>query len=118
MISIYMNGENKTKQISDWSLYYDNKDQELKLTSYFPSGKKYTQPLTQCQVNPFEQIKGNLLIVKNKPKIDWIEKAESYGRKYTVVYYPNNSRPYVMLSENIQIVSETNFKNDDLRKFG
>ena len=33
MISIYMNGENKTKQISDWSLYYDNQDQELKLTS-------------------------------------------------------------------------------------
>ena len=114
MISIYMNNENKTKQISDWSLYYDNQDQELKLTSHFPSGKKYTQPLTQCQVNPFEQIKGNLLIVKNKPKIDWIEKAESYGRKYTVVYYPNNSRPYVMLSENIQIVSETNLKNEDI----
>ena len=114
MISIYMNGENKTKQISDWSLYYDNKDQELKLTSHFPSGKKYTQPLSQCQVNPFEQIKGNLLIVKDKPKIDWIEKAESYGRKYTVVYYPNNSRPYVMLSENIQIVSETNLKNEDI----
>ena len=54
MISIYMNGENKTKQISDWSLYYDNKDQELKLTCHFPSGKKYTQPLTQCQVNPFD----------------------------------------------------------------
>ena len=114
MISIYMNGENKTKQISDWSLYYDNKDQELKLTSHFPSGKKYTQPLSQCQVNPFEQIKGNLLIVKDKSKIDWIEKAESYGRKYTVVYYPNNSRPYVMLSENIQIVSETNLKNEDI----
>ncbi len=114
MISIYMNGENKTKQISDWSLYYDNKDQELKLTSHFPSGKKYTQPLSQCQVNPFEQIKGNLLIVKDKPKIDWIEKAESYGRKYTVVYYPNHSRPYVMLSENIQIVSETNLKNEDI----
>ncbi len=114
MISIYMNGENKTKQISDWSLYYDNKDQELKLTSHFPSGKKYTQPLSQCQVNPFEQIKGNLLIVKDKPKIDWIEKAESYGRKYTVVYYPNNSRPYVMLSENIQIVSESNLKNEDI----
>ena len=117
-VSLQKMAENKTKQISDWSLYYDNQDQELKLTSYFPSGKKYTQPLTQCQVNPFEQIKGNLLIVKNKPKIDWIEKAESYGRKYTVVYYPNNSRPYVMLSENIQIVSETNFKNDDLGKFG
>ncbi|KES19702.1 Superfamily I DNA and RNA helicase or helicase subunit [Gilliamella apicola SCGC AB-598-B02] len=117
MISIYMNGENKTKQISDWSLYYDNKDQELKLTCHFPSGKKYTQPLTQCQVNPFEQIKGNLLIVKNKPKIDWIEKAESYGRKYTVVYYPNNSRPYVMLSENIQIVSETNLKNEDIFQY-
>ena len=114
MISIYMNGENKTKQISDWSLYYDNKDQELKLTSHFPSGKKYTQPLSQCQVNPFEQIKGNLLIVKDKAKIDWIEKAESYGRKYTVVYYPNNSRPYVMLSENIQIVSESNLKNEDI----
>ena len=117
MISIYMNGENKTKQISDWSLCYDNKDQELKLTSHFPSGKKYTQPLSQCQVNPFEQIKGNLLIVKDKPKIDWIEKAESYGRKYTVVYYPNNSRPYVMLSENIQIVSETNLKNEDIFQY-
>ena len=119
MISIYMNGENKTKQISDWSLYYDNKDQELKLTSHFPSGKKYTQPLSQCQVNPFEQIKGNLLIVKDKPKIDWIEKAESYGQKYTVVYYPNNSRsrPYIMLSENIQIVSETNLKNEDIFQY-
>ena len=117
MISIYMNGENKTKQISDWSIYYDNKDQELKLTSYFPSGKKYTQPLTHCQVNPFEQIKGNLLIVKDKQKIDRIEKAESYGRKYTVVYYPNKSQPYVMLNEDIQIVSDTNLKNEDIFQY-
>ncbi len=113
MISIYMNGENKTKQISDWSLYYDNKNQELKLTSHFPSGKKYTQPLSQCEVTPVEQVKGNLLIVNNKPKIDLIEKAEIYGRKYTVVYYSNNARPYVMLSDNIQIVSETNLKDEE-----
>ena len=117
MISIYMNGDNKTKQISDWSLYYDNKDQELKLTSYFPSGKKYTQPLSQCEVIPVEKIKGNLLIVKDKPKIDLIERAESYARKYTVVYYPNNSRPYVMLNDNIQIVSETNLKNEDIFQY-
>ena len=114
MISIYMNGENKTKQISDWSLYYNNEDQELKLTCHFPSGKKYTLPLSQCKVTPVEQIKENLLIIKSKPKIVLIEKAERYGRKYTVVYYPNNSKPYVMLSDNIQIASETDLKNEKI----
>lgn len=114
MLSIYMNGENKTDQISDWSLYYDNQNQELKLTCHFPSGKKYTQPLSQCKVTPVEQIKGNLLIVNDKPKIDLIEKAESYGQKYTVVYYPNNTKPYIMLSDNIQIASETNLKDEKI----
>ena len=114
MISIYMNGENKTKQISDWSLYYNNEDQELKLTCHFPSGKKYTLPLSQCKVTPVEQIKENLLIIKSKSKIVLIEKAERYGRKYTVVYYPNNSKPYVMLSDNIQIASETDLKNEKI----
>ena len=117
MIYIYMNGENKTKQIVDWSLYYDNKNQELKLTSHFRSGKKYTQPLSQCKVIPVEQIKGNLLIVKDKPKIEVIERAESYGRKYTVVYFPDNTKPYVMLNASIQIVSETNLKNEKIFQY-
>ena len=114
MISIYMNGENKTKQISDWSLYCNNEDQELKLTCHFPSGKKYSLPLSQCKVTPVEQIKGNHLFIKSKSKIVLIEKAEKYGRKYTVVYYPNNSKPYVMLSDNIQVVSETDLKNEKI----
>ena len=114
MISIYMNGENKTKQISDWSLYCNNEDQELKLTCHFPSGKKYTLPLSQCKVTPVEQIKENHLFIKSKFKIVLIEKAERYGRKYTVVYYPNNSKPYVMLSDNIQVVSETDLKNEKI----
>lgn len=112
MISIYMDGEDKTGQITDWRIGYDNKNNTLKLTCHYPSGKKYSLPMSRCKVTPVEVVKGNLLTRNGQPTVKLIEKAETYGQKYTVVYFPNSNKPYVMLAESIQIVPAANIKND------
>lgn len=112
MVCVYMNGENKTAQIKDWCIYYDKELQVLKLTCHFPSGKKFTSPLSQCKIEPTKPVTGNRLIRRGQTEFESIAKADNYGEKYTIVYYPNNPKPYVMPTEHIQIIDETNIKNE------
>jgi hypothetical protein len=50
MFSIYMNGQNKTNQITDWRLW--SKENQLMVTVDFPSGKSFTKPLDFCKITP------------------------------------------------------------------
>ncbi|TDB45125.1 AAA domain-containing protein [Photorhabdus khanii] len=111
MVSVYMDRQDKTKQITDWRIWYNNKNNELMLTSYFASGKKYTLPMTRCAVIPTEATKGNLL-VKGQSIIKPIERAETYGSRFTVIYYPGSNKPYVMNADEIEIISATNIMNE------
>ncbi|MGN5129695.1 hypothetical protein ACTG13_08485 [Aeromonas hydrophila] len=52
MISILVDGEDKTAKISDWTMRWNDKHETLELTCHFPSSKKYTRPLNDCQVSP------------------------------------------------------------------
>lgn len=111
MVSVYMNGEDVTQQLSGWRIWYSDKNNEIMLTGQFLSQGSRTSPFSQCKVTPEEPVKGNLLIRNGRLIVAVIKSAITYGRKYTVVYYPGSDKPYVMHIDNIKIVSATNIKN-------
>lgn len=52
MVTIWVDGENKTHSITDWTLWPGNENGEVMLTCHFRSGKKYTRPISVCQITP------------------------------------------------------------------
>lgn len=111
MFSIYMGGQDKTNQIIDWKLW--NKENKLMVTVAFPSGKSYTKPLDSCEIMPKKDMKSGLLS-REKDIYQLIDSATEYGNKYVVIKYPNDQKKYIMKSENVKIVSNSDFKNEEV----
>lgn len=111
MFSIYMNGQDKTNQITDWRLW--NKEDKLMVTVDFPSGKSFTKPLDYCEITPQKETRSGLLS-REKDIYQLIDKATEYGGKYVVVNYPNDQKKYVMKSENVNIIASSGMKNESV----
>ncbi|MDR0781566.1 MAG: AAA family ATPase [Pseudomonadales bacterium] len=111
MVSIYVNGEDKTRQISDWKIGYRAGQGELMLTCHFPSGKSYSRPLRDCEIVPTETVQGQLLAKKGGAVFSAVDKATVYGEKYVVVQYPGNPKTYVHLAADVILVPATAIKD-------
>ncbi|GKX56065.1 helicase [Leminorella grimontii] len=114
MTIIYVEGQDRTAQFSDWTLYYSNSAKSLQLTGHFHSGKTYTWPFSACKVEPTTLVNGTLLIKKGHSNVRAIARAEIVGNKYALIYYPNSERCYVMKAEDVQILPATSLKDDDV----
>lgn len=110
MATVYVDGEDKTPKLTDWTLHYDKIQKCLLLTCYFRSGKKYTRPFSVCRVDPSVPANGTLLVRKGKPNVQLIERAEIIGNKYALVYFPDSAQCYVMKSDKVQIFPATSLK--------
>lgn len=117
MVSIYVNGQDKTRQVSDWKVWCRPQDGELMLTCYFPSGKQYSSPMRQCEIVPTETMQGQLLRKKDGVVSDEIDRAVLYGEKYAAVYYPGKPRPYVMKAENLEFAQVSSFKEGEAFRY-
>lgn len=89
MFSLYMNGQDKTNQIKDWSIW--SKKNELMVTVKFHSNKSFTEPLDSCEISPKIETQVGFLS-KEKDIYKPIDRAIEYGNKYIVVNYPNNKK--------------------------
>ncbi|BET81483.1 Superfamily I DNA and RNA helicase [Edwardsiella anguillarum] len=109
MVTICVDGENKTNKISDWTLWsgYDNR--EIMLTCHFRSGKKYTRPLSVCQITPTSTLHNVFLERKGFAITSRAERVVLYGNKYAVVYYSGNEKPYIMKTAGINFQTCSNF---------
>ncbi|RWR01234.1 helicase [[Pantoea] beijingensis] len=114
MVTVYVDGENKTTQLDDWTLHYHTGKQCLQLTCHFPSGKSFTRPFTACRVEPTTHATGTLLFKRGQPNAQIIERAEIVGDKYALIFYPNTERCYVMKAQDIRIMPATSLKNSNL----
>ncbi|MGG1943458.1 AAA domain-containing protein [Trinickia sp. NRRL B-1857] len=110
--SVFVDGKDKTAQISDWELWWGDKRDELMLTCHFPSGKSYFRPLSECKIVPTEVATGRYLVKKGSAIFSAVEKAVIYGGKYAVVQYAGNPKNYVMPADGIAFMSEASFKNE------
>jgi len=112
MVTIYMNKQNKTNQITDWKLWCKD-ETELMLTVFFLSGKKFTLPFDQCEITPQNKLMGNLFSIE-KNIYQTIETATEYGDRYTVVKFPNDKKMCVYESKDITICTGSNMKNEEI----
>ncbi|WP_240645038.1 hypothetical protein [Stutzerimonas nitrititolerans] len=111
MVSTYVNGEDKTRQISDWSIYWSDKYETLRLTCYYPSKKTHTRPLSDCRVFPTRELGEMLLTKPGSTIVTSIAKATTYGERYAVVHYPDADKPYVYKMEGIGFTAPTAMKD-------
>ncbi|MBN7770982.1 DUF2726 domain-containing protein [Marinobacter daepoensis] len=115
MVTIHVNGQDKTGQISDWRIR--NSVQGLKLTCYFPSGKSYSRPLSECEITPTEVMEDVLLVKQNGSAFSSVHKAVVYGNKQAVVQYSPGAKCYVMKADNIRLVNKAEFKKTDVFRY-
>ncbi|UZE26430.1 AAA domain-containing protein [Pseudomonas sp. B21-056] len=113
MVSIRVRGEDKTRQISDWSIKGDRSD-ALLLVCHFPSGKRFSSPLEECEVAPTRVLSNKLLRTKGSAVLHPIEKAAIYGEKYAVVQYSGSTKNYVFKLSAIEFVAPTRIKDEPL----
>lgn len=116
MVTIYMNGQNRTNQMSDWRIWYKEETQTLMLTIYFPSGKSWSQPMKECQIDPCQEFNSNFLLSKDNYHSE-IDYAVEYGNKFVVVKYPSSEKRYVMESKNVSFSPKPDLKKEDLFKY-
>ncbi|WP_047237902.1 AAA domain-containing protein [Chromobacterium subtsugae] len=117
MVSIHVDGEDKTAQISDWTIAWSKKDEALKLTCHFPSKKTYTRPLSDCRIVPTRELGEMLLKKRNSSVVKPIEKAMVYGERYALVYYPGTAKPYLHKLDSISFVAQTALKESSVFRY-
>lgn len=115
MVTICINGQDKTKQISDWKIR--KSENGLILTCYFPSGKSYSRPLSECEITPTRVMENKLLVRKGGYAFTQVAKAVVYGNRQAVVQYSENAQSYVMNMDNIQLVDKTDLKGADIFQY-
>jgi very-short-patch-repair endonuclease/RecA/RadA recombinase len=111
MVSIYMDGEDKTDKITSWEIWHGSQD-ELMLTCRFPSGKPYTRPLSECEIIPTEEVQGQFFAKRGGVVFSAIDKAVIYGRKHAVVQYSGNPKKYLMKADGLAFTAKTTIKDE------
>lgn len=117
MASIFVLGEDKTRQISDWVIRWSDKYQELVLTCHFPSGKTFTRPLSDCRIEPTRELSETLLVKKGSSSAKPVERAVIYDEKFAAIQYQGASRIYVEKLENIEFVPRTALKQGEVFQY-
>lgn len=115
MVTICVNGQDKSQQISDWKIW--DSRQELMLTCYFPSGKSFTRPLSECEIKPKKVMENQLLVKKEGCVFTHVDKVVCYGNKQAIVQYSENTKPYIMNLDNIRLVDKTDVKDADVFQY-
>jgi RecA/RadA recombinase len=113
-VTIYVDGVDKTSQISDWTIRWDERQKQLMLTCHFPSGKLYLRPLNVCTIEPTEAVESSLLTKKGSSVFHGIESAVVYGQKYIVVKYASGEKLYPMKLEGVFLTPKSNIKEGDI----
>lgn len=117
-VSIHIHGEDRTRQISDWKLWWDDRQAALKLTCYFPSRKFFSSLLSDCRITPTRELGRSLLSKKGSAVVTAVDKVVIHGEKYAVVHYPDNDRPYVWkLDGDIEFAPQTTMKDGDVFRY-
>jgi len=117
MVSIYLNGEDRTAQIIDWSIAWSDKYQNLQLRCHFRSTKTFTLPLSQCRIHPSRELTDTLLSKPDSAIVDRIDHATIYGDRFAVVLYPGSARPYVYKLANVGFVMPSAMKETPVFRY-
>ncbi|GAB3336171.1 AAA domain-containing protein [Chromohalobacter beijerinckii] len=109
MVSIQVGGEDRTAEITNWSIWSD-KQEGLQLKCSYVNKGKAVHALDDCVISPIREL-GEMLMTKPPSTIVTpIAKATIYGERYAVVHYPNADKPYVYKIDDIDFDASTAMK--------
>lgn len=106
-VSIYMDGEDRTAQIRDWSIVWSHQQADFQLKCVFPSGKSYSRPLSVCSIVPTRELGEMLLTTQGSRIVQRIESAIIYGERYACVQYPTSTKRYLFKLADITLMPPT-----------
>lgn len=110
MVSIQVCGEDKTTEITKWSIWND-KHEGLQLKCFYKNGRKDAHALNECVISPTREL-GELLLTKpGSTIITPIAKVTIYGERYAVVFYPGADKPYLYKMDSIGLAAPTAMKD-------
>ena len=117
MVLIQVDGEDKTGQISDWQIYWDEKYSSLRLKCVYPSQKTYTLPMARCRVSPTRELGEVWLQKPQGAPSQKIAKVEIYGERYAAVYYLRSKKPYIYNMDNVSFFTPTTLKDEPIFRY-
>lgn len=107
---IVHNNSDRTKQIKNWSIYYNSRNEDLAVKLQFLSGKYYSDNLEAFKITPVREMRQchtDFFMLKNEPTDD-VKSAVVYGEKFVVVTFNNGNRPYVYRLAEVRRMAVTN----------
>lgn len=87
------------------------------LTCHFRSGKKYTRPLSVCQITPTVILRNVFLDRKGHSVTALAERVIIYGDKYAAVYYAENNKPYIIKTDGFDFQECSAFTEHDAFRY-
>lgn len=117
MVSIYVGEEDKTNQITDWRIRWNEQHETLDLKCCFNSQKPDIHPLSDCRVVPTRELGESLLKRRGSSIVQSIERVTVYGDRYAVVYYPGTEKPYVFNADNVEFMPTTGMKKSSVFRY-
>ncbi|MCJ1887497.1 AAA domain-containing protein [Pseudomonas sp. LA21] len=110
MVSIQVGGEDKTAEITNWSIWSD-KHKGLQLRCSYLKKGKVAHAFNDCVISPCREL-GEMLLTKPGSTIFTpIAKATIYGERYAVVFYRDSDQPYVYKMDSIGFAAPTAMKD-------
>ncbi|TWC22098.1 MULTISPECIES: AAA domain-containing protein [unclassified Pseudomonas] len=116
MVSIKVRGEDRTGQISNWTIKNEG-SAGFSLVCHLPCGKKVLYPLEECEVVPTRVVGNSYLCKQGCAVHDPIKEAVIYGEKYAIVQYPKGARKYLFKLDAIELVASTKFNDDPVFEY-
>lgn len=117
MVSIHVCGEDRTRQIRDWTIQWSVTHRVLTLTGHFASKRKFTWPLSDCKIDPTRELGAQLFVKKGSSVVKAIEKVVIYGEKYAAIQYQGKPKIYVHKLDGIEFVPQTEIKNGPIFRY-
>lgn len=115
MVSIYVNGEDRTRQVKDWKIVdgYNG----LKLWLHFHSDKSHSWLLDDCNVVPTRIVQGGLCSKNGSSAFRAVEEATIYGEKYAVVRYADSQKAVIISASGVEFVAGSTFKDEKVFQY-
>ncbi len=116
MVSIQVGGEDKTAEITNWSIWND-KSEGLQLKCFYLKKGRAIHPLSDCRISPIREL-GEMLLTKRGSRIVRpVAKATIYGERYAVVFYPGSDQPYIHKMDGISLAAPIAMKEAPIFRY-
>lgn len=110
MVSIQVGGEDKTAEITNWSIWSDKHEGLQLRCSYLKKGK-VAHALDDCVISPCRELGEMLLTKPGSTIVTPVTKATIYGERYAVVFHRDSDQPYVYKVDGIGFAALTAMKD-------